>query len=179
LTAPLGKGQFIFICSGCDLFHPDVPEKWIAEVREHTLQYPDNKYLWHTKNPRRLVELIEPGPNDFACATIESNIHRPCIGSAPPPSERAAALRKWEGRRMVTVEPVMNFDTAKFAGMILSCNPVQVNIGADSGKNGLPEPSSEKVRTLVHILEQHTAVYIKPNLKRLMPEGWAAGESGK
>jgi protein gp37 len=173
LTAPLGKGQFIFVCSGCDLFHPDVPRDWIAEVREHTLQYPDNKYLWHTKNPQRLVELIEPGPNDFACATIESNIHRPCIGGAPAPSERAAALRKWEGQRMVTVEPVMDFDTAKFADLILSCKPCQVNIGADSGKNGLPEPSPEKVRTLVRILETHTDVHIKPNLKRLMPEGWA------
>jgi hypothetical protein len=72
---------------------------------------------------------------------------------------------------MVAVEPVMDFDTARFAGMILSCDPVQVNIGADSGKNVLPEPSSEKVRTLIHILEQHTAVHIKPNLRRLMPEG--------
>jgi hypothetical protein len=59
--------------------------------------------------------------------------------------------------------------------MILSCKPVQVNIGADSGKNGLPEPSPEKVRTLVHILEKHTTVHIKPNLKRLAPGGWTAG----
>jgi hypothetical protein len=59
--------------------------------------------------------------------------------------------------------------------MILSCKPVQVNIGADSGKNGLPEPSPEKVRTLVHILEKHTAVHIKPNLKRLVPERWTFG----
>jgi protein gp37 len=175
LTAPLGKGRFIFICSGCDLFHPDVPGEWIKEVREYTLRYPDNKYLWHTKNPQRLVELVEPGPNDFACATIESNIHRPCIGGAPAPSERAAALREWTGQRMVTVEPVMDFDTAKFADMILSCKPVQVNIGADSGKSGLPEPSPENIRTLVHILETHTDVYIKPNLRRLMPDGWTVG----
>ncbi|MDR1230872.1 MAG: phage Gp37/Gp68 family protein [Spirochaetaceae bacterium] len=179
LNVSLGKGNFVFVCSGCDLFHPDTPEQWIAEVRKNALRFPDNKYLWHTKNPQRLVELIEPGPNDFACATIESNIHRPCVGGAPPPSERTAALREWKGPRMVTVEPVMDFETAKFADMILSCKPAQVNIGADSGKNGLPEPSPDKVRTLVHILEQHTAVYVKPNLRRLMPEGLTAGEGRK
>jgi hypothetical protein len=54
-----------------------------------------------------------------------------------------------------------------------------VNIGADSGKNGLPEPPPEKVRTLVHILETHTEVYIKPNLRRLMADGWRTEEKAK
>jgi protein gp37 len=168
LITPLGGGRFIFICSGCDLFHPDVPGEWIADVRSQTLQYPDSKYLWHTKNPQRLVELIEPGPADVACVTIESNISRPCISTAPPPFERAIYLQKWEGRRMITVEPVMDFDTGEFADMILSCKPEQVNIGGDSGRNGLPEPLPWKIKELIAALEKHTAVHRKKNLNRLV-----------
>jgi protein gp37 len=69
----LGKDNFIFICSGCDLFHPDVPDNWIKDVYNQTLRYPGNQYLWHTKNPQRLAELIEPNPANAACITIESN----------------------------------------------------------------------------------------------------------
>jgi DNA repair photolyase len=169
LKSPLGAGRFIFICSGCDLFHPDVPGDWIADVRNRTLQYPNNKYLWHTKNPQRLVELIEPGPADVACVTIESNIYRSCISAAPAPHERAMYLRNWEGRKMITVEPIMDFSVADFADLILSCKPDQVNIGADSGGNGLPEPTLWKIEALIYALEENgITVRQKKNLNRLI-----------
>jgi protein gp37 len=169
LKSPLGAGRFVFICSGCDLFHPDVPGDWIADVRNHTLQYLDNRYLWHTKNPQRLVELIEPGPNDVACVTIESNIGREKISMAPAPFERAMYLRKWKGYKMITVEPIMDFDFDVFIELILSCEPNHVNIGADSGHNGLPEPTPGKIEQLVDALEANgIAVYLKKNLSRLI-----------
>jgi len=49
----------------------------------------------------------------------------------------------------------------------LMANPVQVNIGADSGNNNLPEPSWEKIQQLVGILEKKTRVVLKKNIKRL------------
>jgi protein gp37 len=169
LTDPLGERRFIFICSGCDLFHPDVPGDWIADVRNHTLQYPGNQYLWHTKNPQRLVELIEPGPTDVACVTIESNINYSKISAAPAPFERAMYLRKWEGRKMITIEPILEFTLAGFIDLILSCKPDQVNIGADSGKNGLPEPSAWKIERFVYALERdNITVHLKKNLNRLV-----------
>jgi protein gp37 len=165
----LGKHNYIFICSGCDLFHPDAPRDWITDVRNHTLQYPDNQYLWHTKNPQRLVELIEPGPTDVACVTIESNINYTKISAAPDPFDRAMHLQKWEGRKMITIEPIMEFTLAGFIDLILSCKPDQVNIGADSGQNGLPEPSAWKIERLVDVLERHNiTVVLKKNLNRLV-----------
>jgi hypothetical protein len=173
LLSPLGSGKYYFICSGCDLFHPDVPEEWIAAVRKQTMLYPDNKYLWHTKNPQRLVELIEPGPNDIACVTIESNKGYPCITKAPLPIERITYLSKWEGKRMITVEPVMDFDLDIFTGMILEAEPVQVNIGADSGGHGLAEPPPSKIEMLIENLERYTNVHRKANLDRILKLGSA------
>jgi len=46
--------------------------------------------------------------------------------------------------------------------------PVQVNIGADSGHNHLPEPSKEKILELISELEKFTTVKQKSNLKRLL-----------
>jgi DNA repair photolyase len=168
LKDQLGNGRFIFICSGCDLFHPDIPIEWINAIKEHTMQYPGNKYLWHTKNPYRLVSLIEPGPSDIACVTIESNKGYPSITKAPLPIERITYLNEWEGKRMITVEPILDFDLDSFVGMIHEANPVQVNIGADSGGNHLPEPPKEKVIEFIAELEKFTTVHRKANLDRLL-----------
>lgn len=49
-------------------------------------------------------------------------------------------------------------------------NKEQVNIGADSGKNNLSEPSAEKVRALIDELSKFTKVVQKKNLRRLLIE---------
>jgi DNA repair photolyase len=172
LKTNLGSGNFIFVCSGCDLFHPDVPDEWIYEVIKKTLDNWDNKYLWHTKNPRRLVSLIDPILVDnVACVTIESDIDYVKISAAPSPSERIMYLRNWYGNAMITIEPIMDFSLDRFKKLILSCKPIQVNIGADSGNNHLPEPSPEKIAALIEALRSHNIrVHLKKNLKRLYKE---------
>ena len=52
--------------------------------------------------------------------------------------------------------------------MIKRCNPKQVNIGADSGLNGLPEPKKEKVLQLIDELQKFTTIHNKANLKRIL-----------
>jgi protein gp37 len=175
LRTKLGTGNFIFVCSGCDLFHPDVPEDWIANVRNNTFQYPGNRYLWHTKNPGRVIDCQRwfnslYAKMDVLCVTVESDIPRPAISKAPQPMERIEALKQWKGPLMITIEPIMDFDVTIFSEMILSCEPEQVNIGADSGNNNLPEPSPEKIGALIEALRPFTKVYLKKNLHRLLPE---------
>ncbi len=62
----------------------------------------------------------------------------------------------------------MDFDLDKLVPLISVCRPIQVNIGADSGNNGLPEPSKEKVLKLIEELEKFTKVKQKKNLNRLV-----------
>jgi hypothetical protein len=52
--------------------------------------------------------------------------------------------------------------------MIRLINPAQVNIGADSGHNNLPEPPKEKVLELIAELQKFTRLVEKKNLKRII-----------
>ena len=168
LWEDLGNGKMIFICSGCDLFAPDVPIEWIYRVIEQTRKYRKNQYLWHTKNPERLIGIIDPLPNDIACITIETNKYNPHISKAESPSNRFISFQNWYGKRMLTIEPIMEFDLDIFIGMIKEIMPYQVNIGADSRHCNLPEPPKEKIIELISELEKFTTVHKKSNLRRLL-----------
>jgi protein gp37 len=168
----LGNFRTIFVCSGCDLFHPDVPDWWIEHIGQRAFDYGSNRYILHTKNPERAANFFADFPIDTVlCATIESNIPWPGISKAPQPFERITGLRKWRGPKMITIEPIMDFDVTTFSEMILSCKPERVNIGADSGNNHLPEPPPEKIAALIGALrENNIEVYLKKNIKRLYKE---------
>jgi hypothetical protein len=73
---------------------------------------------------------------------------------------------------MITIEPILEFGNPEsFARCIHSCHPEQVNIGADSGNNHLPEPSAEKIAALIEALRSHNInVHLKKNLGRLYKE---------
>jgi DNA repair photolyase len=168
LKTDLGNGNFIFVCSGCDLFHNDVEEQWICDVMNHINDYPNNQYLFHTKDPRRALPWVDATPkNSVLCVTVESNRKYPEISLAPDPWDRLGLLECWDKRRMITVEPILDFDVDVFPELIKRCEPYQVNIGADTGHNDLPEPSPEKIHELIERLRPHTKVHLKKNLSRL------------
>jgi DNA repair photolyase len=174
LKTDLGKGNCIFIGSGCDMFANDVCDDWIIETLKWASKF-NNNYLVQTKNPSRFMNFLEMmKPSQFTlCTTIETNRHIPEIMSeSPSPEERSSWMAKIPNayRKMVTVEPVIDFSLKELSYQILSCSPKQVNIGADSGNNGLPEPSSEKIRELITVLSRYTEVHKKPNLKRILGE---------
>ena len=174
MRANLGSGNYIFICSGCDLFHHDIPENWIDRVIDRTRFFQGNEYLWHTKNPARAVAVLtteiilgSDGDKDILCTTIESDKVHTCMAKAPHPKDRAEALSLYPHRKMITVEPIMDFDLKDFTALILSAEPEQVNIGADSCRSGLREPPAWKIKELIEALEKHTKVHRKKNLERL------------
>lgn len=172
LRVDLGKDNFIFVCSGCDIFAPEVPWEWIAEIFQRAREFPQNAFLWHTKNPVRALEIpfFQYPARSTLCVTVETDIHMGYISAAPAPIDRINALKQWKGEKMITIEPLMNFNLDRFSQMILEAAPTQVNIGADSGHNALPEPSPEKVRELIEILRPHTRVHLKKNLSRIFKE---------
>jgi hypothetical protein len=169
LKAKLGNGNFIFVGSSNDMFALDVPKEWIQSTIVHCNNF-DNQYLFQTKNPGRLVEFELP-QNSVVCTTIETNRFYPeVMNNSPMPTLRAAAMSRINIPKYVTIEPIMDFDLVELVELVKSCNPIQVNIGADSGNHKLPEPSKEKVLLLIDKLEGFTMVKQKKNLKRIVQD---------
>jgi hypothetical protein len=129
--------------------------------------------MWHTKNPARALEIpmFQYPKKSVLCVTVETDIHMAHVSTAPAPIDRINALKKWKGERMITVEPIMDFNIERFSQMIIEAAPAQVNIGADSGHNGLSEPSAEKIEALIKALKPPIIVHLKDNLSRIYKKG--------
>jgi DNA repair photolyase len=153
LKTDLWFGKFIFIGSGCDMFANDIPSEWIKKTLDRANYFVNNKYLVQTKNPAQYHKFLDDlDPERFMlCTTMETNrYYEDIMRNAPPIPERAVAMQglpRQYKRKMITVEPILDFDLNDFSYMILCCHPVQVNVGADSGGNGLPEPGAKKFLT--------------------------------
>ena len=167
LKTNLGSGNFIFVGSSNDMFSNDIPREWIQKTIDHCNKF-ENHYLFQTKNPSRLLEFELP-INSVVCTTIETNrIYLGIMGNSPLPNDRSIGLSQNKRPKYITIEPIMDFDMDELVELISTCNPIQVNIGADTGNNKLPEPSREKVLSLINELGKFTKVKQKKNLKRIL-----------
>ena len=93
------------------------------------------------------------------------------MGRSPTTQNRAMWLSEIAHvnlKTYMTIEPIMDFDMDEMVYLIETCLPKQVNIGADTGRNDLPEPTPEKIAELISRLSEFTTVKQKTNLKRLM-----------
>jgi hypothetical protein len=169
LKINLGRGNTIFVCSSIDLFAFDIDSLDRMRVLNRAILFTDNTYLWHTKNPYVADRSLQVRDNFILCATMETDrYYSGIMGTCAPPVARADDMKFYNGRKMITIEPIMDFNVAPFAEIIKKCEPEQVNIGADSGRNNLPEPPKEKILELIAELEKFTTVARKKNLKRLI-----------
>lgn len=172
LKTDLGEGNFIFVGSSCDIFAKDIPEEWINKTLKHCEQA-NNKYLFQTKNPDRFMDYIHAcviTDKSVLCTTIESNRYYPEITrNSPDVFKRAIAMNQVSEivKTYVTIEPILDFDLDIMVQLIHDCRPEQVNIGADSGNNNLPEPAQDKVLELIDELKKFTVISRKKNLDRL------------
>jgi DNA repair photolyase len=174
----LGSSNIIFVGSSNDIFSNNTPSEWIIKILQHCREYDSNKYLFQTKNPERFQEFLHLFPtNTILGTTIETNRDHQ-ISKAPTPEERSKAMQKLfqlarlsrcNFERMVTIEPILDFDMPALYALIYQTHPHWVNIGADSQRHNLPEPTIEKINELIEILSTFTNVHIKRDLKRIFP----------
>jgi len=162
----LGSGNFYFVGSSCDMFAENIPTHWIKQVLKYCLLF-DNTYLFQTKNPQRFKEFLMFIPEkSYLGTTIETN--RLVNSKAPTTYARAYEMSKLPNDKMVSIEPIMDFDLDDFVNMIKDINPKYVSIGANTNRKvKLPEPTEEKIKSLIKELSKFTEVRIKDNLKRL------------
>jgi len=169
----LGSGNFIFVGSSCDMFAHDIDKDWIGHTLAHCRKF-HNRYLFQTKNPAGFLECMKYNllpERSVICTTIETNRWYPeFMQNSPKPLQRAKKMLKlsFYFRTYVTIEPIMDFDLQSMVGLIKVCHPQQVNIGADSGNNDMPEPSFVNIQLLIEQLKMFTTIDKKYNLKRLL-----------
>jgi len=168
LKTDLGKDNFIFVGSSCDMFAKTIPDEWIKKTLQHCSKF-GNRYLFQTKNPERLPKILPLPYESNICVTMETNRFYPNImNNSPKPLHRYSELYKICTSLYITIEPVMDFDLNEFVNLLKHSNAIQINIGADSGNNNLPEPPKEKILQLIYELSKFTQVNQKSNLKRLL-----------
>lgn len=174
----LGSGRKIFCCSSGDAWGEWVSFDWIRKMLGHCLEYPDNEYMFLTKNPQRYGGGLER-LNNLNCilgATIETDLSGlgHSFGSAPSGRHRLMSIGLAKSvakhRTMISVEPAMKF-SRDFVARLRGANPDIIYIGADSGNNGLPEPTAGEVMELIAGLREFTDVRLKANLRRLIGDG--------
>lgn len=183
LGAIRGKGKTVFIGSMIDMWADDIHGGFISKVLARCQQFPNNTYVFLTKNPGRYNNFFfELPPDTMLGITLETNEYENDFSEAPDPAARAWAfaglpLPPYKLTKFVSIEPIMNFTYPPLGhippsldDLIKDIKPTFVSIGADSKDNKLPEPPAQKVSKLIERLSEFTEVRIKPNMKRLMVE---------
>lgn len=165
------KPATIFVCAQNDLFANNVSWIFIKRILKECHKNPQHEYFFQTKNPDRYLSFLGDFPKDsILCTTIETNRWYPDImHNSPHPELRVSAMNKIQAfEKQVTIEPIMDFDPYEMISMIKFAGPLKVNIGADSKGNHLPEPSKEKLLSLIDELNMFTIIDQKRNLQRLL-----------
>lgn len=167
LSVRFDKGDLVFVSDMGDMFADFTPESWIKRVFDHIKQFPDADFLFMTKNPRRYLNLLPYIPkNAILGATIETNIDEIVqtdrVTKAPLPSDRYEAMKAivWD-RKLVSVEPILDFDLNTFAKWIEDISPIVVYVGYDNYEHKLREPTLEQTTELLNKLPETSLVIRK------------------
>lgn len=156
------RGGLIFVSDMGDLFGQWVPRRWIERVIVAIKRSPNATFLMLTKNPLRYFDFVGQMPeNVILGVTIETNRDLG-ITKAPAPFWRFQYFWSlpWE-RKMVSIEPIMDFDLNVFPHWLELIKPEAVYVGYDNHNKHLEEPTLEKTRELIKDLEQFTEVRVK------------------
>jgi len=151
LTQPLPRThylQFIFACASSDIAF--CPKDYLQRIIDRIRREPDKTFLIQSKSPDTFNRVAFP-KNVILGTTLETNRDDlACTFSkAPKPSQRYHDLLNIKHRhKMVTIEPVMEFDLDTMISWITEINPCMVWLGYDSRNSHLPEPDLEKVKRL-------------------------------
>ena len=155
------RKQYVFACDMGDLFGEWVPIEWILKVLNAVRNSPSSYFLFLTKNPKRYFEFLEVFPKNLVLgATIETNREYK-VSSAPSVTERYEwMVRIPYHNKMVSIEPIMDFDPDIFVGWLKEISPVVVHVGYANYNQNIPEPFLEKTTDLISELRSFTKVKV-------------------
>jgi len=154
------NAEIIFVAGNGDISfaNPKFIFKIIDSIKEHNKRNPDKTYYFQSKNPSCLKQYLGDFPeNVILVTTLETNRDSgyQLVSKAPKPSARYKDFARldWQ-RKVVTIEPVMDFDEPIFLEWIKEINPEYIWFGFNSRPKQvqLPEPSMEKAQSFINSL---------------------------
>ncbi len=156
----LPSKKIIFVCGNADIRFcpPEFTRKIIERVNEHSKKRPDKTFFFQSKEPVYFTPFLQELPAAaILLTTLETNRDAGYreVSLAPLPSVRYRQFKELDyPRKVLTIEPVMDFDVEVFSQWIVDIAPEYVWLGLNSRPKQvkLPEPSVEKLRELVKVL---------------------------
>jgi hypothetical protein len=155
--------EIIFVAGTGDISFctPEFTLRIIEAVKENNKKHPEQIYYFQSKNPKYFEQFLTEFPeNVILVTTLETNRDKGYeeTSKAPLPSVRYRdfAFLKYP-KKVVTIEPIMDFDVPIFTEMIRNINPLYVWIGFNSKplEVWLPEPSKNKVEWFIDRLTNY------------------------
>jgi len=153
--------RIIFVCGDADITF--AKKGFMKKVFQAMKKDRKEGRIWfvQSKNPSCLKQYLSLIPeNTYLLTTLETNRDKNYnkVSNAPKPSKRYKDFLKlkWK-KKIVTVEPIMDFDLDPFSKMIISIRPKGVFIGYNSHPKSvpLPEPTWDKFLALWRLLRRN------------------------
>ena len=124
------RKQHISVCDMGDLFGAWILKDWILKVLKAVRNSPSSYFFFLTKNPKRYFEFLKVFPKNLVLrAIIETNIDYK-VSSAP------SVIKRYEcfvgipyHNKMVSIEPIMEFNLDVFVGWFKELFPLLVHMG--------------------------------------------------
>jgi hypothetical protein len=154
------SAEIVFVAGNADIAFcpPDFVHKILDAIENHNSRCPGKTYYLQSKQPTCFQPFLQRlPPNVILVTTLETNRDDgyELISKAPPPSVRYAQfLGLPYPRKVITVEPVMDFDVDVFPQWIIDAPPEYVWLGVNSRPHAvqLPEPTQQQLTKLEQIL---------------------------
>ncbi len=161
--------QFIWAVSSGDIACMEY--KWMEQILDRIWDLPNKTFFMQTKDPTCFRKYYLPD-NLIIGITLETNHYTGDISKAPLPWNRAIIFSNIDhSRKIITIEPILDFEPTIFLELIKIINPERIYIGYDTKKNRLNEPSLEKTRLLIKELRKFTIVkekYMKGDCDKII-----------
>ena len=120
------SAPIIFVCGNGDIAFcpPDFTRRIIERIVEHNMRARHKTYYLQSKEPSYFEPFLDDLPdNVILLTTLETNRDAgyEAISKAPPPSVRYQQFKALDyPRKVVTIEPLLDFDLRTFAAWIRS-----------------------------------------------------------
>ncbi len=121
--------KIVFVCGNADIAFcpPKFTRRIIEQIKQHSQRCPGKTFYFQSKRPSCFEPFLrEFPPNAMLLTTLETNRDAGYrkVSKAPLPSERYRQFKALKyPRKVVTIEPVMDFDLDVFAGWIIDLAP--------------------------------------------------------